>query len=434
MSRRRRAGRSRCYKMRDTSKYSIERRAYAATRSFLRALGVRRTPVKKPSRKLKILTNVQTSTVAGISRVMTSFADYISSAVPDVELVRCSVSAMPSAGMSLWEETPGCAKEVRTFSYTGTLPNLGEVLKTSASVDDVSAAFSSLTEAFRLMLIKERPDIVLANGTYIVPLCLVTAAHALHIPIVLYYHGSLTKETEHWKEPKARKILRSMEAAFNKTGIRYVFPSVLIKDFVEQHVLGRKLYQKNAVVLPNPIPEEFFSVTIRSSRRRIGFVGRWTRIKNTAFLERFVEINHKAGTPFDIYVLTDPASRERAGKILHDRVRFVRPRSESAGLASFYSGMSAIICPSHFETYGNVAQEAVASGTPAYVSKNMGVAEIFERVGLDKLIVNFDEPRGVFQRLQDDADLTIPESVRQALQKEVGATIVHKKLLDYISI
>ena len=76
----------------------------------------------------------------------------------------------------------------------------------------------------------------------------------------------------------------------------------------------------------------------------------------------------------------------------------------------------------------------MASGTPAYVSKNMGVAEIFERVGLDKLIVNFDEPRGVFQRLQDDADLTIPESVRQALQKEVGATIVHKKLLDYISI
>src|SRR3989338_6363284 len=243
MSRRRRAGQNLCCKMRNTSKHSIERRAYAATRSFLRALGVRRTPVKKPSRKLKILTNVQTSTVAGISRVMTSFADYISSTVPSVELVRCSVPAMPSADAPLWEETPGCTKEVRTFSYTGALPNLGEVLKTSASVDDVCAAFNSLTEAFRLMLIQERPDIVLANGTYIVPLCLVMAAHTLRIPVVLYYHGSLTKETEHWKEPKARQILRNMEAAFNKTGVKYIFPSALIKDFVEQHVLGRKLYQ-----------------------------------------------------------------------------------------------------------------------------------------------------------------------------------------------
>ena len=111
--------------MRDTSKYSIERRAYAATRSFLRALGVRRTPAKNHSRKLKILTNVQTSTVAGISRVMTSFADYISSAVPDVELVRCSVSAMPSAGMSLWEETPGCEKVRTSFAQPGASSHSG---------------------------------------------------------------------------------------------------------------------------------------------------------------------------------------------------------------------------------------------------------------------------------------------------------------------
>ena len=63
----------------------------------------------------------------------------------------------------------------------------------------------------------------------------------------------------------------------------------------------------------------------------------------------------------------------------------------------------------------------------------MGVAEVFERVGLGKLIVNFDEPRGVFQRLQDDVDLTIPDSVRRALRKEAGAAVVHKRLLDYIS-
>ncbi|MCB9804628.1 glycosyltransferase [Candidatus Peribacteria bacterium] len=30
-----------------------------------------------------------------------------------------------------------------------------------------------------------------------------------------------------------------------------------------------------------------------------------------------------------------------------------------------------IICPSKFETYGNIAQEAIALGTPVILSKNM---------------------------------------------------------------
>jgi glycosyltransferase involved in cell wall biosynthesis len=342
------------------------------------------------------------------------------------------MAAEPSHGVSAWCELSGAERGIRTLLYERPLPNFGDAVNAATDIRELEAVYAELIEAFRLKLKEERPHVVLVNGTYAVPWCLMLAAHSLQLPVILHYHGSLTKETEHWKEAAAREMLRKIEASFDRRGVKYIFPSVLVKDFVEQQVYRRRLYRKNVVVLPNPIPDEFFSVEPQKSRRRIGFVGRWTRIKNTAFLERFVELNHRAGKPFDIYVLTDAKSRQHAGKRLHDRVRFVSPREESASLAAFYGGMSAIICPSHFETYGNVAQEAVASGTPAYVSRNMGVSEVFERAGLGHLIVDFEKPRAVFEALQNDADLEIPMEVRRALREEAGAAVVHQKLLEYI--
>ena len=412
-------------------KISYGRWAYYSTRSLLRRFGLKRPPPPRPA-NLKIFTNIQTAAVAGITRVMSSFGDYISASAPNAELVCCTMAAEPYLDAPVWSELSGGERGMRTLLYGRPLPNFGGAVKGAADMRELEAAYAGVIEAFRLKLKEECPDVVLVNGTYAVPWCLMLAAHSLQLPVMLYYHGSLTKETEHWKEAGAREILRKVEASFDRRRVKYIFPSILVKDFVEQHVYMRRLYRKNVAVLPNPIPEEFFSAESRKSRRRIGFIGRWTRIKNTAFLERFVELNHKAGKPFDIYVLTDPESREHAGKRLHDRVRFVSPREESASLAAFYGGMSAIICPSHFETYGNVAQEAVASGTPAYVSRNMGVSEVFERAGLGHLIVDFEKPRAVFEALQNDADLEIPMDARRALREEAGAEVVHRKLLEYI--
>lgn len=381
---------------------------------------------------MKIFANVQTSHVAGISRVMNSFSEYVTSPHSDgpVELIYASLAAEPSEGGG-WQETSPHAGE-RMLVYAEPMPNFGEVIRNSAALDDVRAAYRGLTEAFRQKLKEEKPDIVLANGTYFVPWCLVMAARSLRLPVVLYYHGSLTKETEHWRELESRRLLMRMEASFDRADIRYIFPSALIKEYVESQVFRRPLLQRNVAVLPNPIPEAFFKAQARKSKRRIGFVGRWTRVKNTAFLVRLAEINRKAGSPLDIHVLTDHASRKNAARVLHDRVRFAQPRARSVDLAKFYAQMGAVICPSYFETYGNVAQEAVAAGTLAFVSRNMGVAEMFERVGLDDLILDFDRPREVFRKLQSMGDLSIPAAARRALRKEASPGVVHKKLLDYL--
>lgn len=380
---------------------------------------------------MKIFANVQTSHVAGISRVMNSFSEYVKSshAGAPVELVCVSVASEP-VGDGSWGklQTPSGA----VLEYHGALPAFGDAVRMASSLDDLRVAYAQLTEAFRLKLKEERPDIVLVNGTYVVPWCLMMAARSLRLPVVVYYHGSLTKETEHWDDLRARALLWHMEASFDRADMRYVFPSELIKSYVEREVFQRPVSRRRAVVLPNPVPEAFFRARGRQAKSRIGFVGRWTRIKNTAFLVRFVEINRKAGEPFEIFVLTDPASRKHAVKVLHDRVKFVRPRSKSADLASFYARMGSIICPSHFETYGNVAQEAVAAGTPAFVSRNMGVAEIFEKVGLGALILDFNKPREVFRTLEAVPSILVSRTARRALRRTTKAPVVHKKLLDYL--
>lgn len=382
---------------------------------------------------MKIFSNIQTSHVAGISRVMSSFGEYVRStrSGEDIQLVCVSIDK-EGAGKTEWRTEQD--KGNTLLIYGGTLPDFGEVISKARYLDDVRDAYAPLTEAFRQKLKEEAPDVVLVNGTYIVPWCLVMAARSLRLPVVLYYHGSLSKETEHWEDAAARRMLRRMEASFDRADIKYLFPSELIKEYVEREVFCHPIYRNHAVVLPNPIPEAFFRARRRTNKHRIGFIGRWTRIKNTAFLVRFVEINRKAGEPFDIYVLTDPASRKNAVRILHDRVHFVRPRARSSDLAAFYGRMSAVICPSHFETYGNVAQEAVAGGTPAYVSANMGVAEVFRKVGLEELVVDFSKPREVFKALRDSEHVHIDRTARRALRKAAGAPAVHRKLLDYLRV
>ena len=382
---------------------------------------------------MKIFTNIQTSSVAGISRVMSSFAAHVRSRGSDVELVCATLD--PSGNEKkekAWRSTLDEQHKAITHVYEGELPSLGDVMAASHTVEDVRRGMRHLIEVFVEKLREEKPDVVLLNGTYFVPWCLKNAAQLLRLPLILYYHGSLTKETSHWQNEKNRRLMHGIEASFDRWDMRYIFPSKLIKSLVEKEIFQHHLGPRRAIVLPNPIPQEFFTARRYAKKQNVGFVGRWTHIKNTSFIKRLVDMNHREGGPLNMHLVTDTLSRSRAGKLLHDRVRYARPFEHSADLADFYAKMKAVICPSHFETYGNVAQEAVAAGTPAFVSRHMGVAEVFEKIGLGKCVLDFRSPRRVFNALQNEELDVISNMTRRALREEAGADIVHEKLLQYI--
>lgn len=101
----------------------------------------------------------------------------------------------------------------------------------------------------------------------------------------------------------------------------------------------------------------------------------------------------------------------------------------SRKLAKFHEKMGIIISPSLFETYGNVAQESIASGTPALISSNMGVSETFRDLGLSDYIVNFKSTQDVYNKIINFSGQPISDKVRKKLKRNLTPQVVNKRLL-----
>jgi D-inositol-3-phosphate glycosyltransferase len=89
------------------------------------------------------------------------------------------------------------------------------------------------------------------------------------------------------------------------------------------------------------------------------------------------------------------AMREEAG--LRDLVTFLGKRSQDT-LPYYYSAVEAVVVPSHYESFGMVALEAMACGTPVVASQVGGLAFLV-RDGVTGYTVPVDEPQALADRL-----------------------------------
>jgi glycosyltransferase involved in cell wall biosynthesis len=89
-------------------------------------------------------------------------------------------------------------------------------------------------------------------------------------------------------------------------------------------------------------------------------------------------------------------------------------------LAKFYKKQDVIISPSHFETYGYVPLEAIATGTPALINKTLGIKEVFKKLGLDDYIVDFKKPNSIIKKIDfiRKNRLVINKEASRRLRKE----------------
>ena len=89
------------------------------------------------------------------------------------------------------------------------------------------------------------------------------------------------------------------------------------------------------------------------------------------------------------------AIREQVG--LQDLVTFLGKRSQDT-LPYYYSAAEAVVVPSHYESFGMVALEAMACGTPVVASQVGGLAFLV-RDGITGYTVPVDEPQALADRL-----------------------------------
>ena len=375
---------------------------------------------------MKILTNVQTSYLAGIGQSFWSLLRGLEKDYPkQAQIIGVKISSDPNVS----EKGIYDNKKVKNFELASIdgeqIPCFKEVIDKVSTIGELQNSFEKLIYEYQNLITKHSPDLVLINGTYYVPWCLYQAVKSTKIPTILHYHGILSKEVSHWKEGP-RTIMNQMEKNFDNSRLFYLFPSQLAKKTVEEEVFGH-LIAKSAVI-PNPIPDHFFRIKSVGDKKNIGFVGRWSNIKNPGFIKKMINYNFKKNGNFKINLVTSKKEFKKQVKKHLGSVNFFEPM-ESKKLAGFYEKMGVLLSPSYFETYGNVAQESIASGTPALISDNMGVAETYKKIGLDNFIVDFKSCANVYKKIEEVSGQEIPQKCRKDLKQIVSGNAISSEMI-----
>ncbi len=117
---------------------------------------------------------------------------------------------------------------------------------------------------------------------------------------------------------------------------------------------------------------------------------------------------------------------------LQDFVAFLGQRDQNT-LPYYYSAASAVVVPSHYESFGMVALEAMACGTPVVASQVGGLAFLVQD-GITGFTVPVDDPQALADRLMK---LLYDDDLREKLGKQAAAFAkqygwknIAKKIID----
>ena len=231
------------------------------------------------------------------------------------------------------------------------------------------------------ILKRERPDVIESGDPYQLGWRAIRTGRALKIPVIGFYHSHF---------PEA--YLRGSAKLFGKTATRRVMK--LSRAYV------RKLYNHNAATLvaserlakvlrdwgvrnvrvlslgvnidifrpdKSDVAKTRGSLGVDSDRKLLLYVGRLAKEKNTAKLFRTFEIlQRRRPNDFHLLVIGDGAERNHLRKMQTrcKNVSWIKYCAEPRELARYYRAADLFVHPGVQETFGLVALESQACGTP----------------------------------------------------------------------
>lgn len=278
------------------------------------------------------------------------------------------------------------------------------------------------------IIVRERGEVVLVNGTYWASWILARAAYFLGKPYVVRYAGLMSVETQH-RSFFERQIFRSYEAWIAKHAHAIIFPSPLCKEIVERDILrGRDI---PSLILPNPVVTPVWRAKNKTRRRSVvlGFVGRLSSVKN---FPGFVQL-HKSllqqGFDHEAVAVTSRPPRQ---SFAPSTISFVPPVSPER-LPHFLRTLDVLLVPSHFETFSNVAAEALLQGTSVLVTPRVGIASFLEEAGLSRMIISsFEDTDEVIAALDNLRRHPLTKKEWQRLADILSPDRIHTQLFELL--
>lgn len=269
------------------------------------------------------------------------------------------------------------------------------------------------------ILERERPDIIECGDPYQVAWKAIAAGKAIGSPVVAFYHS-------HFAEAYVRNLRKFVGLRGTETAMR------LAREYV------RNLYNQFAVtLLPSPhltevlrgwgvsnvcavdlgVDEKIFqpapddagqtrsALDIPPERAVLLYVGRLAAEKNTQTLFRaFKLLTERQPQRFHLVVIGDGQQRPalEALRANTGSVSWIPYRSDSAELARYYRAADLFVHPGMQETFGLVALESQACGTPV-----VGI----RGTNMDRVILHQQE---------EWADENTPSALAEAIERMVG--------------
>jgi alpha-1,6-mannosyltransferase len=235
--------------------------------------------------------------------------------------------------------------------------------------------------AIEEILDRERPDLIESSDPYQIGWKAIAVGRALKIPVVGFYHSHFS---EAYLKGTARFLgkrgtLRAMKltrAYVRKLYNRFqatLVPSERLADLLSEwgvhNVRPVRLGVNTEVFNPAPddAPATRQSLGVEADQKLLLYVGRLAKEKNTQTLFRAFELlRMRDRNKFHLLIIGDGPQRNRVQKIRQrvGNISWISYCTDSADLARYYRAADLFVHPGVQETFGLVALESQACGTP----------------------------------------------------------------------
>jgi glycosyltransferase involved in cell wall biosynthesis len=248
---------------------------------------------------------------------------------------------------------------------------------------------------------KFKPDVIHIVSPGDVSQIGLATAWMLGIPVVMSWHTNLHE----FGETRLRRAIDWLPAPLTN-GICRVTESLLLAIAVGYYWFGKVLYAPNqelidmlvrrtgrpTYLMTRGIDTELFNPAKRQTFDgifRLGFVGRITPEKGVRLLARVEQaLLERSLTNFRFLIVGDGSEKDWLSRNLRHADLPGILRHEA--LASAYADMDLFLFPSRTDTFGNVVQEAMASGAPSIVT-DAGGPKFIVRNGVTGYVTHSDE-------------------------------------------
>lgn len=257
---------------------------------------------------------------------------------------------------------------------------------------DTDFSFDPLFLRYRNHVVKEverfRPDVIHITGPGDVGILGAIVAHQLRVPLLASWHTNihqfgarrLQRVTSCLPEPWRNRLAAATEQRIFNWAVRYYrIARVILAPNPDLVSLIAARTGKPVMLMRRGVDSGLFAPVKRrlGGPFMLGYVGRLTAEKNVRSLVDIERALLRKGAPeFRFLIVGHGSERDwLAARLRH--AEFTGVLKDEA-LARAYADMDAFVFPSRTDTYGNVVQEAMASGVPCVVSDAGGPGFLVE--------------------------------------------------------